>query len=343
MHGRTGEHILMNSLPYPDLGRLFMIGLPGPRLDDSTIRLIRENRISSFILFKRNVEDPTQLSELCTALTTTCSEKGLPKPFISIDQEGGTVTRLPPPFTQFEDARSLANSDDPEDALNRYAATCADELLEIGINMNLAPVLDVCPSGRNLIMERRSLGQDPNKVAALGRLVIETFQEKGVAACGKHFPGLGAASLDPHFELPIVDHSLQTLESMDLIPFQAAINAGIAAIMTSHTIYKGLDPDTPATMSKKILTGLLRERLGFKDLIITDDLEMGAIEKNGFLEEAALTSFQAGADILLICHDHTKVILTYKRLETALANSEILPDRLQTSLERIERAGKRFL
>ncbi len=325
-----------------ELGRFFMVGLPGITVDNSTRSLIREHRINNFILFKRNVRDQDQLAALTADLRRICLDQGLPLPLIAIDQEGGSVSRLPPPFTQFPGARELAESAYPEDCLAQYARTCARELLEVGINMNLAPVLDVCPVGQGLFMEQRSLGGDPQKVARLGALIITGMQKQGVAACAKHFPGLGAAVLDPHQHLPMVDRPLARVLTEDLVPFKAAIKAKVAAIMTSHTIYPQLDPETPATLSAKVLNELLRKVLGYGGVIVTDDLEMGAIENHGRVEEAAGSAFAAGADLLLICHDHDKAVRSLTALATAVTAGRLSPARIKASRQRLARAQKQF-
>jgi beta-N-acetylhexosaminidase len=317
-------------------GALLMIGLPGRELDDSTRQLIAEAGINNFILFARNVADPAQLQKLCAALAGACVASRLAPPLIAIDQEGGSVARLPEPWTRFPDARLLAESPGPEQALTAYATTCGRELRTAGINLNLAPVLDVCPAGQGYFMERRALGGDPAEVARLGGLVIKALQETGVAACAKHFPGLGAARLDPHLVLPTVDRAGTRLRGEDLVPFRAAIRAGVAALMTSHTIYPDLDPDRPATLSPSILTGLLRDELGYDGLLITDDLEMGAIENAMPVAAAALQAFTAGADLLLICHDHAKVRATLALFAEALRDGRLDPARLATAAARID-------
>jgi beta-N-acetylhexosaminidase len=327
---------------YEKLGPLFMIGIPGLSIDDSTKRFINDFRINNFILFSRNVESPDQLRSLCVDIKVACQQAGLGNPIISIDQEGGTVARLPEPFTQFEDARVCGDSFDPEKAVVDYAETCASELIDIGINMNLAPVLDVCPVGQGYFMEKRSLGDDPYKVGRLGALLINAMQNKGVAACGKHFPGLGAAKLDPHLELPFVERSLEQLQQEDLVPFRDAIDAGVAGIMTSHTMYSGLDPEHLATLSKKILTDLLRQELGYAGVIITDDLEMGAIENERSVNKAALEAFVAGADMLLICHEHSKVEASLETFSAALDAGVISLDRVASSVKRIGIVRHRF-
>jgi len=325
-----------------NLGQLFMVGLPGPELDDSTRDLIARCGINHFILFKRNVVAPAQLAALCSALADACREAGLMAPLISIDQEGGTVARLPAPFTQFPDARVLAEGPEPEAALRHYAETCAHELLSVGINMNLAPVLDLCPAGAGRFMERRSLGGEPEVVARLGCLVIEAMQAQGLAACAKHFPGLGAAILDPHQVLPVVERPAPELRRLDLPPFAAACKAGVAAVMTSHTIYSGLDRETPATLSPIILQGLLRNELGYDGLVITDDLEMGAIENAQSVAAASLAAFAAGADMLLICHDHEKIRAACTVMVAALRDGQIDAGRVRQSLGRVTAAQHRF-
>ncbi len=324
------------------LGQLFMVGIPGLTLDDSTLYLIQEFGINNFIYFKRNVASPEQLEQLSKALNRACRDNGLPPSLIAIDQEGGTVTRLPPPFTQFPDARMLAESAEAEKELKNYAATCAAELKSIGVNYNLAPVMDVCTAGKEYFMEQRSLGGDPEKVARLGSLIIKEMQGKGTAACAKHFPGLGAAVVDPHLELPYVVKTEQEIYAVDLPPFRQAIDTGVASIMTSHTIYQHLDPEQPATLSKRILTGLLRNELEYEGVVITDDLEMGAIELERDLGYASLQAFDAGADLLLICHSHEKVIDAFKKTAGAIEKNPQLQRRMSESLERVGQMRQNF-
>jgi beta-N-acetylhexosaminidase len=327
---------------FSPLGRLFMVGLPGPDLDESTLQLIRKFGINNFIYFKRNVANRKQLKQLSDDLCRACRENGLEPPLVAIDQEGGTVARLPSPFTQFPDARVLAASADAEKALQEYARVCAAELQSIGVNYNLAPVLDVCEAGRDYFMERRVLGGDPHEVARLGSLVIQELQQNGIAACGKHFPGLGAAVVDPHVKLPLVSKTERAIRAEDLPPFRRAIEADVASIMTSHTIYRHLDPENPATLSPKILGGMLREELGYNGVVITDDLEMGAIEKEGDLGRAAGQALAAGADLLLICQSHAKVIDAYQKTAAAIAATPALAKRMQESLQRVQVLRQKF-
>lgn len=331
-----------NGIAATEVGGLFMVGLPGSELDDSSRELIERQRVNDFILFSRNVESPEQLTRLCAELAAACRAAGLPPPLIAIDQEGGTVTRLKEPFTRFPDARELASGPNPEAALSAYARTCATELRAVGININFAPVLDLCPAGQGFYMERRVLGEEPATVARLGRLLIETMQGQGLAACGKHFPGLGTARLDPHQDLPTLERSREELAAYDLPPFAAAVAVPVALIMTSHTVYPALDPQRPATLSAPILTDLLRRQMGYDGVIITDDLEMGAIDHNLPLEEAVTAALTAGADQLLICHDHDKVRRALKHLRRQLHTGALAPAPVSAALTRIAALRRRF-
>lgn len=318
-----------------------MVGLPGTEIDPSTIELIRELRIHNFILFRRNVLNRNQLKKLCGDLARVCLESGLPPPLLSIDQEGGLVARLSAPFTEFPEPRQLAEDVRREEKLQEYSLVCARELCDLGINMNLAPVVDICPVGKGLFMERRCLGADAATVGRLGALVIAAMQGAGLAACAKHFPGLGLATLDPHLELPVVDLSEELMREAR-IPFVRAQEAGVAAIMTSHAVYPRID-DLPGTLSRKVVHALLREEMAYQGLIITDDLEMGAIEKFLPFSQAALQAFVAGADLLLICHDHDKVRCAHAAICSARSKGEIEEDAIAASFLRQQRVLNRLI
>ncbi len=331
------------TLSLADFGSLFMVGLPGYELDDSTRHLIDEYGVNHFIYFKRNVESEAQLARLSDDLIHYCRERGLAEPLISIDQEGGTVARLPEPFAQFDDARVYGDGPDPRRDLKGYTRLCSRDLKRTGINMNFAPVLDVCPRGQDCFMEYRSLGEDPERVAELGVFVINEFQKNGIAACAKHFPGLGEAVIDPHLQLPVVSDSWEKIKSCDLLPFQRAINAGVASVMTSHVLYENIDPENLATFSPKILNDLLRDQMGYEGMVVSDDLEMGAVENDIGVPEASVRAFKAGVDLLLICHDHDKVKEAVSLLHQAYLKGGVSEGRLRQSFLRIKNVGGCFL
>jgi beta-N-acetylhexosaminidase len=325
------------------IGRLFMAGIPGTVVDSETDALLRDFSLGGVILFKRNIEDPVQLAGLCRDLQERAMKyRGIPL-FLAVDQEGGRVARLQEPFTLFPGNSAIGESDDPVNAARHFASVTAKEMLLVGLNMDMAPVVDVRRGEPEKHLSGRMFSQDPEKVALLGAEVIDTLQKRGVMAVAKHFPGLGNAPLDPHKLLPVIKSERHEIENIDLPPFIRAIKKGVSSIMTSHALYPALDRENPGTLSKEILSGLLRETLGFEGLIITDDMDMGAIGANSTVPEAAVRSFGAGADILLICNEQKGVTESIKRIRSALLSGEVPFRRLHESVSRIMDAKAGFL
>jgi len=325
------------------IGQLFMAGMPGTEMDATTECLISEYGLGGVILFKRNIEDPLQLARLCNRLQKTAMKKrGLPL-FLAIDQEGGRVARLSEPFTRFPGNASIGESADPLEEAREFAEKTAQEMRLVGLNMDLAPVVDVARDLVEAHLEGRIFSRDPEMVARLGAVVVNGLQDKGVMAVAKHFPGLGAAGLDPHHRLPSINIEEKELTKTDLRPFAAAAAADVSGIMTSHAVYPALDPGVPATMSHRIITGILRDELGYQGLVITDDLEMGAIAGDRGISEAALAAFMAGADILLICKDQNKVLEAMHALRDAVLRDERLVSRVNRSVARVEGAKARLM
>ena len=325
------------------LGRLFMIGMPGTRLDAETRSLIRERGVGGIILFKRNIVDPLQVATLTNDLQETALKyHGVPL-FLAVDQEGGRVARLRDPFSSFPGNSTIGDGPDSDGMAALFGRVTATEMRLVGLNMDMAPVLDVPKGQVDRVLEGRTFGKDPSRVGHLGRIVVKVLQENGVMAVGKHFPGLGKARLDPHEHLPTINADQHEMEAVHLPPFQDAISEGVSAIMTSHALYPGLDDRFPATLSHSIITELLRDRLGFNGLIITDDLEMGAIKKDPGVAEGAVKAFEAGNDILLICEDQGLVRDAMDRLRNRLLAHEALLGRLHESVERVMAAKGRFL
>ena len=331
------------SEPGAGVGRLFMAGMPGTELDGDTRKLIRDHGLGGIILFARNIENPLQLAALCRDLSETArASHGRPL-FLAVDQEGGPVARLREPFTRFPGNTAMGKDPAPEDRAREFARVTAKEMALVGLNMDLAPVVDVPEGTPEKHLRGRTFSEDPRVAARLGSLVVRGLQENGIMSVAKHFPGLGKAPRDPHHHLPAIAAPEDEIATRHLPPFRACIEAGVSGIMTSHAVYPALDPGGPATLSKRILTGLLRDRLGFQGLILTDDLEMGAISGERGVPDAAADAFAAGADILLICRDQDRVLESIKRLRQKLLRGEIPPARLHASLDRIRVAEKRFL
>lgn len=324
-------------------GRLFMAGMPGSHLDGGTLSLIRDKGLGGVILFKRNVVDPLQVAALTNDLQEAALKyQGIPL-FLAVDQEGGRVARLEGPFTRFPGNSAIGDASDSDKMAERFGGITAAEMRLVGLNMNMAPVLDVSSGATDQVLQGRMFGEDPGRVGRLGRIVIKTLQEHGVMAVGKHFPGLGKVRLDPHHHPSAIEVDDQELEIVDLPPFRDAIREGVSAVMTSHALYPGLDARCPATLSYPIITELLRGRLGFRGIIITDDLEMGAIKKDPGVAQGAVKAFEAGCDILLICEEQGLVQDAMAKLRNRLLTNEMLLSRLHESVDRIMNAKRKFL
>lgn len=314
-------------------GQMLIAGFEGTRLTPETEDLIRNHHIGGLILFGRNYENPEQLRCLIADLQKTAlsSSTGLPL-FISVDQEGGRVARLPAPFTDYPPASCLGHARS-ESLAFRFGQALATELLEVGINMDYAPVLDVNTNPDNPIIGDRAFSTDPEWASRLGAAFIRGFQETGMLAVGKHFPGHGDTRLDSHLDLPTVDRTLDILEKVELMPFRDNIH--MPAVMTAHVMYPAWDPQFPATFSKIILQKVLRQRLGFKGVIISDDLEMKAVEKHWPVETIPALGVNAGVDIFLICHSQEKIRNLHNRLTEEVEQGAIPHQSIEHSVTRI--------
>ena len=261
--------------------------------------LAREWDLGGVILFARNVEAPEQVGELVFEVQELAHDAPL---WVSVDQEGGRVARFRAPFTEWPPMAGLGRCGDTGLA-ERFAAALADELTAVGVTLNFAPVLDVHHDAADPVIGDRALSPDPAAVGRLGRVIIDTLQRNGIAACAKHFPGHGDTRADSHHELPVVEHPPERLREHEMAPFRAAIAADVAAVMTAHVLYPALDDERPATLSRAIVDEILRRELGHRGLIVTDDLDMGAVTASQTVEQAAVRALGAGCDTVLVCGD----------------------------------------
>lgn len=323
-------------------GQHIMAGLPGTEIDPAFAALVRECKVGNVILFRRNVRNAAQLARLCASLRELIvSETGM-EPFIAIDQEGGVVSRFSPDMATTPGAMALAAAGG--DAPYRAARLTAAQLRAAGVNFDLAPVLDVNSNPLNPVIGVRSFGDLPEEAAERAMGFMRGLLDGGVMACGKHFPGHGDTDTDSHIGLPRVDKSREQLEECELLPFRRAIEAGIPAIMSSHVLFPALEPEKlPATMSRRILTGLLREELGFGGVIISDCMEMDAVAKFYGTVNGAAAALKAGADIVCISHTAALARETAERLWQRYEAAEEEDRReLERSGERIAEAKRRF-
>ncbi len=324
------------------IGQMFIVGFDGTELSDPIAQLIKQYKIGGIILFSRNYSNLSQLIKLINDLQS-CSLRYQDMPlFISVDQEGGRVSRFGEPFTQFPPCANLGALNQ-EKQTKSYASTLAKELKICGINMNYAPVLDVLTNCENEVIGDRAFGSNPELVAFHGNIVIKEFLKQKLIPVGKHFPGHGGTALDSHVELPEVDAGLDHLKETETVPFQEAIHNGLEVIMTAHVMFHKVNPIFPATLSKTILTHFLKEELGFNGLIMTDDLEMGSIEKNFSEQEIPVLAVQAGADCLLVCHNHSKQTAFMEELKKAVRQENITEKRIQESFDKIAALKKKYL
>jgi beta-N-acetylhexosaminidase len=321
------------------IGQLLIAGFNGTALPIELRSIAREFSLGGVILFARNIVEPEQVAELTYEAARLVAD--LPS-WVSVDQEGGRVARLKAPFTEWPPMATLGRSGDLALA-ERFARALASELKAVGINLDYAPVLDIHTNPKNPVIGDRALAEEAELVAELGGAIIRALQSEGLAACGKHFPGHGDTSVDSHLELPLVEHPPDRLRRVEFVPFKAAIDAGVATMMTAHVLVPSLDEEVPATLSKAIV-GLLRNELGFEGVILSDDLEMKAVAGRYAVPEAAVRAVAAGCDGVLICSgDHDTQAAALEALVHAVEDERIPMARIDNALRRQQRAKERFL
>ena len=322
------------------IGQMLMVGLEGVELGTQEAAFLEEFRVGGVIFFSHNLENPEQIFLFCRALWE-CRQADLP-PFIAIDQEGGRVHRLPEPFTHFPPAAAVGRARRADLAYQVGLAT-ARELTAVGINLDFAPVLDVLSNPRNPVIGDRSFGSDPDQVATMGWRVVEGLRSGGVIPCGKHFPGHGDTSKDSHLELPVVNKTIDSVRAVELVPFAHACQSGIESLMTAHVLFPALDHARPATLSHAIINGLLRRALNYDGVVFTDDLEMKAISARYGVGEAVVLAVEAGADVLLFCHDPVQASAAFETLLARAEKDASVRLRVEESSGRIESLKKRCL
>lgn len=315
-----------------------MVGFDGPALTAETRALIAELHIGGIILFAQNLETPGQIKRLCRTAQEQAAACGLPPLFIAIDQEGGQVARLKEPFTLFDGNAAMT---DVSDAVH-FGRVTAAELGDLGINMNMAPVVDVAFE-TDSVMDRRAFGSDPAQVAEMGAAVIDTLQQHGIMAVAKHFPGIGRTTLDSHLDRPVLDTAWKELAASDLRPFETAVRHSVSGVMLSHIVYRDKDPHWPASLSEKIARDVLRRRMGYDGLVMTDDLDMGAIKKHCDIDTAMQRVLAADIDLALICHRGPDIRRAWILLRQRLEKSAQLRRQGRESAGRILAAKKKYL
>jgi beta-N-acetylhexosaminidase len=327
----------MTSSLYRQCAQMFMVGFPGPRVDDDFGALVDDGLFGA-ILFKRNLGSAAETALLCREVKSRAG-----RPFVlAVDQEGGRVARLRgEPFASVPSMREIGLREDLKLAM-RVGHLLAYELRALGFDWDFAPVLDVDTNPKNPVIADRALHSDPAQVARLGVALAAGLEAAGIASCGKHFPGHGDTSQDSHLTLPRLPHALERLRKVELVPFRAYAQARLSSIMTAHIIFEAIDPSLPATMSEKVLNGVLRRELGFEGVVVSDDLEMKAIADNYSVPEAAVLGALAGVDLFLVCHKAPVQRAAIEALVQAVESGRLPLARVEEANRRLEALSRRF-
>lgn len=340
--GPTGDVVSGMSLERR-VGQLMSVAFHGTRITSSLEAMIRDRGVGGVILYSENFTDAASLAKLVADLDRIARDaKSLPL-FFEIDQEGGPVIRISKGATILPGQMALAATADPERSVRTAAAITAAELRALGVNWNFAPVADVNDEPTNPIIGNRSFSSDPARVSSLVTAAVQAYATAGFFCCAKHFPGHGSTTTDSHTGLPKIDVDRARLDRVELAPFRSAIAAGVPAIMSAHIVVPVLDatPELPVTLSKAVMTDLVRNTLGFQGLVVTDDLEMGALRSVG--EAAAgLRAFEAGADYLLFRFDEGAQLEGHRLITNAIRSGAVSSARLDESVRRVVDAKRRF-
>lgn len=326
------------------VGRLLIAGFKGITMSEEIKHLIHTYHIGGIILFGRNIGRPEEILALTNSLQAEAKKAGYETPLlICIDQENGVVRRLGEGTTIIPGAMLLGATQDPANARKAGLMT-GKELKALGINWNLAPVVDVNNNPKNPVIGVRSFGENPAAVAEMAMNSMLGMQEAGVMTTLKHFPGHGDTNVDSHLDLPVIDHDLDRLHAVELVPFKECMAAGADAVMSAHVYFPALEKEenVPATLSHSVITGLLREELGFDGVITTDCMEMDAIAKRIGTVEGCVQAVEAGVDFVMVSHLHDLQEQAVIRLAEAVETGRISERRIEESIERIEKLARKY-
>jgi beta-N-acetylhexosaminidase len=310
----------------------FMLGFEGRVLPAELVDYLARG-LAGVVIYQRNFTSAGELRNLCSAVRKAAGRPVL----IGIDQEGGTRFALRKPFTAWPSAAELGQLDDAV-AVERVAGAMAAELRAAGCNVNFAPMLDLHTNAESPVTKDRSFGSDPLLVARMGVAFDRGLRSGGALSCAKHFPGHGDAAVDPHLDLPVFNGTMERLESTELVPFAATVAAGVPLVMTAHILLPRIDSENPASLSRKMLHGVLRRGMRFDGAILADDLGMGAIAKRYGAGEAAVRTLQAGTDVAMLCHDWSAVAPAIAAVRQADQERRFDAAECEESLARIEKA-----
>jgi beta-N-acetylhexosaminidase len=320
------------------IGQMIIAGISGTTIDPNTKNLLTKYKVGGIIFYQNNLVNPTQAVQLLNQLKSESDQK-VPL-LLGVDQEGGRVTRLPG-LVNFPTNKEIGAINNLQFSYN-VGKILGKELKGFGFNLNFAPVLDINSNPKNPVIGDRSFGNNAAIVSKLGIQTLNGMKSEKVITTIKHFPGHGDTSVDSHLELPIVNKSLAQLKELELIPFEQAINSGADVVMVAHILLPKLDAVFPSSMSKNIITGILRNQLDFNGVVITDDMTMKAIIDHYSIGRSAVESVKAGSDIVLVGHDYNKIVETITSLKTAVQRGEISQQRINASVSRILKLKEKY-
>ena len=320
------------------IGQMIITGFNGSEYNDDMDRLINEYKVGGVILFARNIEDSNQMIDLTRALQE--NNNNLPL-FISIDEEGGRVSRLPDDVEKFPSAFTIGLINNQQTAYEN-GKEIGYTLKRLGINLDYAPVLDIYNNENNTVIGDRAFSTEESIVSTMGIATMEGIEDSDIIPVVKHFPGHGDTEVDSHYGLPIVYKTLEELRNFEFIPFVKAIESGCDVIMVSHIILNEVDSSNPASLSKIVISDLLRKDLEFDKVVITDDMSMGAITSIMSIEEACIKSIEAGCDILLLGNAYEEIEQVINSIKLKLYNGEISEEQINKSVKRILELKKKY-
>lgn len=320
------------------IGQMIITGFNGSEYNDDMDRLINEYKVGGVILFARNIEDSNQMIDLTRALQE--NNNNLPL-FISIDEEGGRISRLPDDVEKFPSAFTIGLINNQQTAYEN-GKEIGYTLKRLGINLDYAPVLDIYSNENNTVIGDRAFSKEESIVSTMGIATMEGIEDADIIPVVKHFPGHGDTEVDSHYGLPIVYKTLEELRNFEFIPFVKAIESGCDVIMVSHIILNEVDSSNPASLSKIVISDLLRKDLEFDKVVITDDMSMGAITSIMSIEEACIKSIEAGCDILLLGNAYEEIEQVINSIKLKLYNGEISEEQINKSVKRILELKKKY-
>lgn len=315
------------------IGQLLIVGFDGTNINEESLGYIENLKVGGFILFSRNIVDINQSLNLLNDLKESNSNNDLPL-FLSIDEEGGKVSRLPKSFIKIPEMIKIGNKNH-EDLSYEIGNILGERVKSLGFNMNFAPVLDINSNPKNPVIGSRAFGSTIKSVSKNGLQVMKGIRDVNVIPAVKHFPGHGDTNVDSHINVPVIEKTIDELKSFELIPFIKAIEEDVEMIMVAHILYPELDKDFPSTMSSKVMESLLRNELGYEGVIVSDDMTMGAIVENYTLEEGVLSFLKSGGDIALVCHGRENPKKVMERIEMAVTSGELSEQDIDEKVYRI--------